>query len=248
MFLEITKKFIKMKNKKVISILVAFCFLAITFIAGCTKNIDNTYSNVLVLGNSITKHPITSYWWGEWGMAASTKENDFVHKLEKMLQTSNPNCTVEGYQIWDWERNHTTYDKSKLDTFFISKPDLVIIRLGENVVSLTNFDVSLQNLVNYIKEKVPDARIIITGVFWTSAPKDSIFSAVARSNNLTFVELSSLNIAANKAFMGATVYDALGIAHFINNQSVANHPNDIGMTAIANALFRAIKDTNSLQK
>ncbi len=237
-----------MKNKKAISILVAICFLAIIFIGGCTKNTDSTYSNVLVLGNSITKHPVTSYWWGEWGMAASTKENDFVHKLEKMLRTTNPNCTVEGYQIWDWELNHTTYDKSKLDTFFISKPNLVIIRLGENVENLTNFDVSLQDLVDYIKGKVPDARIIITGVFWTFAAKDSIFSAVARSNNLTFVELSSLNIAANKAFMGATVYDAMGNTHYIDNQLVADHPNDIGMTAIANAIFRAIKDNNSLQK
>ena len=140
-----------MKRITVVSILVGFCFLASLLSGGCTKNTDNTYSNVLVLGNSITKHPVTSYWWGEWGMAASKKENDFVHKLEKLLQTTNRNCKVEGYQIWDWERNHTTYDKSNLDTFFISKPDLVIIRLGENVGSLTNFDVSLQDLVNYIK-------------------------------------------------------------------------------------------------
>jgi len=237
-----------MKRAKVISILAAICVLAPILMSGCNKNTDIAYSNVLVLGNSITKHPVTSYWWGEWGMAASTKQNDFVHKLEKMLQTANRDCTVEGYQIWDWERNHTTYDKSNLDTFFLNRPDLVIIRLGENVGSLTSFDVSLQNLVNYIKGKVPDARIIITGVFWTSPPKDSIFSAVARANNLTYVELSSLNIAANKAFMGATVYDAQGNTHFIDNQLVADHPNDIGMTAIANAIFKAIMDNNNLQK
>ena len=237
-----------MKRTKVVSILVVICFLAGILTGGCTKNTDSPYSNVLVLGNSITKHPVTSYWWGEWGMAASKKENDFVHKLEKLLQTANRNCIVEGYQIWDWELNHTTYDKSKLDTFFISKPDLVIIRLGENVDNLTNFDVSLQSLVNYIKGKVPDARIIITGVFWTSAPKDSIFSAVARSNNLTYVELSSLNIAANRAFMGATVYDAMGNIHFIDNQLVADHPNDIGMTAIANTIYKAIMNNNNLGK
>jgi hypothetical protein len=231
-----------MKRIVAVFTVVSICFLAGFLIDGCTKNTDLSYSNVLVLGNSITNHPVTSYWWGDWGMAASKKENDFVHKLEKMLQTRNPKCTVKGYQIWDWERNHTTYDKSKLDTCFTSKTDLVIIRLGENVGSLTNFDVSVQNLINYIGEQVPAARIIITGVFWTSPPKDSIFSAAAKANNLTYVKLSSLDIAANKAFMGATVYDAQGHTHFIDNQLVANHPNDIGMTAIANALFNAITD------
>jgi hypothetical protein len=228
--------------------LAEFFFLASILTGGCTKNTDNTITNVLVLGNSITYHPITSYWWGEWGMAASKKENDFVHKLEKMLRTRNPNCTVKGCQIWDWELNHTTYDKSNLDTFFINKPDLVIIRLGENVDNLTNFDVSVQELINYIEVKVPDARIIITGVFWTYPQKDSIFSAAAKANNFTYVELSSLNIAANRAFMGATVYDAQGNTHHIDNQLVADHPNDIGMTAIAKALFNAIMDNRKLAK
>jgi hypothetical protein len=236
-----------MKKIAVAFFMVGICFLASILLGGCSKNTDNTYSNVLVLGNSITNHPVTSYWWGEWGMAASKKENDFVHKLEKMLRTRNRNCTVKGYQIWDWERNHVNYDKSNLDTFFIGKPDLVIIRLGENVSSLTNFDLSVQDLINYIEGKVPDARIIITGVFWTFPAKDSIFSAAAKANNLTFVELSSLNIAANRAFMGATVYDAMGNTHFIDNQLVADHPNDIGMTAIANAIFNAIMDNSKIR-
>ncbi len=231
-----------MKRATILSILIGNCFMTNILLNGCTKDPSSPYANVLVIGNSITKHPVTSYWWGEWGMAASKKESDFVHKLEKMLQTTNPNCSVEGYYFSDWERNHTAYDKSNLDTFFIRKPNLVIIRLGENVSNLTNLDVSLQDLIDYIQGKAPEARIIITGVFWTSAPKDSILNAAAKSNNLTFVELSSLNIAANRSFMGATVYDALGNPHLIDNQSVAYHPNDIGMTAIADAIFNAIMD------
>jgi hypothetical protein len=235
-------------KKVFVSTLTGICFLAIFLVFGCTINHDNEYSDVLILGNSITYHPLASYWWGEWGMAASTKENDFVHRLEKMLRSRNPNCHVEGYEIWDWEHQHTTYDLSKFDSLFIHKPDLVIIRLGENVYNLTDFDVSLQRLVDYVKDKAPGARIVMTGVFWTSAQKDSIFSSVARANNLTFVKLSSLDIAANKAFKGATVYDATGKEHLIDNQFVADHPNDIGMNAIANAIYKAIMDKDNLQR
>lgn len=78
-----------MKRKLIVSILIVTCFMTAILLYGCTKDSSNPYTRVLVLGNSITKHPITSYWWGEWGMAASKKENDFVHKLEKMLQTAN---------------------------------------------------------------------------------------------------------------------------------------------------------------
>ena len=187
-----------------------------------------------------------SYWWGEWGMAASKRENDFVHKLEKMLQSTNPNSTVKGYQIWDWELHHSTYNISNLDSLFIMQPNMVIIRLGENVADLTNFDNSLQNLIDYVIWKVPDAQIIITGVFWTSAPKDKIFREVAISNNLTFIELSSLNIAANRSFVGATVYDASGMPHLIDNKSVAYHPNDSGMAAIANAIFNALMHNGNI--
>ena len=29
------------------------------------------------IGNSITRHSLSSYWWGDWGMAASTKDKDY---------------------------------------------------------------------------------------------------------------------------------------------------------------------------
>lgn len=34
----------------------------------------------------MTKHPICDYWWGEWGMAASKKQNDYVHLVAEKLK------------------------------------------------------------------------------------------------------------------------------------------------------------------
>lgn len=44
--------------------------------------------NLLFIGNSITKHGKCSYWPGEWGMAASSPENDYVHLLVNKLRKS----------------------------------------------------------------------------------------------------------------------------------------------------------------
>lgn len=195
------------------------------------------YNNVLVLGNSITVHPIWFYWWGEWGMAATIRENDFVHKLQSKIRTLNSGCIVEGVNIAAWEVDHTTYDLTNLDTYFETERDVVIIRLGENVVSEVNWEVSLQTLINYIESKT-DAKIFITGVFFTDASKDVILASRALNNGFPYVELSSLNSGANLAGMGTIVYDEEGNPHAIDNEGVADHPSDIGMEAIAEKIFQ----------
>ena len=46
------------------------------------------YNKMLVIGNSLTLHPPKPEisWYGNWGMAATSQENDFVHKLHAKLQ------------------------------------------------------------------------------------------------------------------------------------------------------------------
>ena len=51
--------------------------------------------NYFAIGNSITSHPIADYWWNDGvGMAASCKENDYVHQISKWLE-DNYNELVE---------------------------------------------------------------------------------------------------------------------------------------------------------
>ena len=45
--------------------------------------------NILFIGNSITYHGICSYWFGSWGMASSSRDNDFVHLVVKKLGKNN---------------------------------------------------------------------------------------------------------------------------------------------------------------
>ena len=48
-------------------------------------------NSILFLGNSITLHPpeadLTPVWTGNWGMAASSQANDYVHLLAGAIDT-----------------------------------------------------------------------------------------------------------------------------------------------------------------
>jgi len=195
-------------------------------------------TNTLVLGNSITKHPILSYWWGEWGMAASLREKDFVHVLETRLKKSNPSAVVYGRNIADWEANHTTWDKTQLDADLVGR-DCVIIRLGENVSNTTGYQASIESLIDYIRTKIPSVKIFTTGNFWVSATKDSIMQAASLSRDCPYVPLSSLDLSINKSVIGAQVYGDDLVWHTVNNSGVASHPNDIGMFKIAITITEA---------
>jgi len=194
----------------------------------------------LVWGNSLV-HAGADYidWWGAWGMAASTRANDFCHKLMTKLRLTIPTAIVDGYNIASWEVAHTTYDKSNFDKYFVSNRDLVVIRLGENISNTTGLATSVQSLIDYIESKT-SARILMTGVFWTDATKDSILSNAATVNGLGYTELSSLNTVGNRSSIGAQVYGEDGNLHTITHSGVALHPNDTGMSAIADKIYAII--------
>ena len=95
---------------------------------------------VLFLGNSITLHgPKADIGWtGNWGMAASAEENDYVHLVTSALAQyteSTPQILVRN--IADFERNYATYDvDSQMKEFFEFDPDVVVLAIGENVPAL----------------------------------------------------------------------------------------------------------------
>lgn len=49
------------------------------FEKGCYKS----KFNYLAIGNSITLHEVCDYWWNECGMASTSKNNDYFHRVIK---------------------------------------------------------------------------------------------------------------------------------------------------------------------
>ena len=67
------------------------------------KSSSKSY-NVLFLGNSITKHPIASYWWNEnSGMAASRTSKDYVHLVVNYLKSKKKSVNYVAYNYSIWE-------------------------------------------------------------------------------------------------------------------------------------------------
>lgn len=201
------------------------------------------FSNALVLGDSITSHGIASgVWYGVWGMAATKPEYDFVHVLEEGLQAKDNNAVCDCVNIAAWEKNFSTSLATLIGNKLTSETDFVVIRLGENVpnANVSGFATALGNLVDYIYSISPNAKVVITGVFWVNSSKENQIVAAASAKGIDYIRLDYLDNSAYKESLGHYVYGDDNQIHEITNSGVANHPNNIGMLRIANAILAAI--------
>ena len=96
----------------------------------------NAKVRILIVGNSITRHgPKEDIGWaGDWGMAASAPEKDYVHRLYAKLTGNGCDVYMRIRQASFWERN---YRDDILKEYYTQdrdfEADIVIFRLGENV-------------------------------------------------------------------------------------------------------------------
>lgn len=218
-------------------------------IAKYSKNVEIEYSdisyNYLAIGNSITKHVVNDYWWDEIGMAATKAENDYYHLLISYLKGNNDEVTSYSYNFAQWEmQSHDRAETFDLISPHISpKLNLITVQLGENVSDSTTIESDFEELIMYLKNKAPNAEIIIIGDFWNS-DRDIIKEKTANKLNVKFVSLSDAH--GNDKYwagIGTTVYDAAGNKHIIEHSGVASHPGDFGMEYIANNVINVIDKT-----
>jgi lysophospholipase L1-like esterase len=196
---------------------------------------------ILFLGNSITLHGPAPHigWHGNWGMAATSQEKDYVHLiLGKLAAATGKQSKVHIKNAADFERNFNDYDlaaglKEELDF----QADVIIIALGENAVSLntdelrSQFHTAFTNLLDIFKKQGRPA-IFVRGTFWLDEDKNSIMKKACEESGGFFVDNSKL---------GEDEANFARSERKIDHSGVAGHPGDKGMQAIADSIWIEIE-------
>lgn len=192
---------------------------------------------ILFVGNSITFHGRKDDigWYGNWGMAASSEENDYVHILMKHLSEKFEDAAYCICQVASWERSYSTGEEC-LDTFKEAKnfgADIIILRLIENCPT-ENFNPRVFNeqykkLVDYLNGQNTASQIIVTSGFYKH-PGDSELENVAKERNYDFIYLGDLG-----------ELDEMKAIGLFEHSGVQNHPGDKGMATISARIEETIK-------
>lgn len=153
---------------------------------------------ILFLGNSITLHgPAPKIGWtGNWGMAASTRQNDYVHLLTAKLARlagSQPQIMVKN--IAAFEREYNNFDIAmQLIPEFEFNADIVIVAIGENVTEpktdedKQQFARAFASLLREIR-KHGSPTIFVRSSFWPNETKDGIMRKASDDAGVTFVDI-----------------------------------------------------------
>ena len=192
-------------------------------------------TKVLIFGNSITRHGIKPEigWFNDCGMAASSINRDYVHALFDLMKTGGYNPCFLVSQAAKFEADF--YKRDALD--FLSeergfKPDIIILRLGDNVYHGDNDGAiipAFESLINACAVK--STRVIVTGSYFVNENIEPLLKKLSDKNGYEFVELCDISLKPENR----------GGKDKFWHDGVALHPGDNGMKIIAERLLKKIK-------
>jgi hypothetical protein len=203
---------------------------------------------VLFLGNSITLHgPAPKIGWtGNWGMAASAQEKDYVHLLIDRISKAaggKPQAMVKN--VADFERRLNDYNlRDELKEELAFEADMIVIALGENASPAKTPEAKAQfckAFASLLAELKRHGRptIFVRSQFWKDADKDDLMKQACDDAGGIFVDNSKL---------GSEESNFARSERQIEHAGVAGHPGDKGIREIADALWLAIQKRAGLGK
>jgi len=199
-------------------------------------NVNGKGKRVMFVGNSITLHGKKADigWYGEWGMAASSKGNDYVHRLMSSITEESSDAAFCICQVSAWERQYkngkSVYGLYENARYFDA--DIIVMRFVENCPQ-NDFDKQIFkkeafDLLQYLNPS-NSAKVILSTGFWRH-PADEGIVEIAQENDWPLVRLGDLGEKEEMKAIG-----------LFEHPGVANHPGDLGMKEIANRFFEILK-------
>ncbi len=201
-----------------------------------THGHESAAQRILFVGNSITLHGIKHDigWHNEWGMAASSEENDYVHQVMKGLADAGINAVYCICQVAEWETKYKTGSQI-LDAYKNARDfgaDIIVMRCVENCpyddLDADVFEREYRALIDYLNPE-GTAKVILTTGFWKH-PGDAAILKTAKDRGYPCIELGDLG--------EDNAMKAIGL---FEHGGVQNHPGDDGMKAIADRILTELK-------
>ena len=226
-------------------------------ITACTPTSNSKYNRVLYVGNSITIHGGSQFFLvnaqnPKRGMAATAPEKDYVHLMSARHQSLNASVENRTFASWNmggqldeatgpyWEGQSTKgdIDLGRFDPVASWKPDIVYIRLGENVTDWeitdqAQFQNRLKALIDKLISQSPGAKVILSTSVWDKPNYDRAIRAIGAERGYPIANFSDMwpNRQTNGFYaINPSIY---------NDAGTDNHPDDDGMAHIAELLWNA---------
>lgn len=196
-----------------------FGIYSFTTVSATSKAYPDRNYRVLLIGNSITNHsPLASLNYGigstggeTWGMATSSPETDYSHRVVSAIRELDgyENTEFMAVNMASWEADITSFEY--VNTYQSAadfEADMIIVKLGENAAThspdYTTYAAMLEKLINFLKTN-ENAKVIITTEYWGSESYaydlqvDMGNIMVARNNGYSLVRINDLGtVYANK--------------------------------------------------
>ena len=204
-------------------------------------DIENKGPRILFAGNSITLHGYLPEigWHGEWGMAASSEDKDYVHLLMESIKKDAPDAAFCLAQVFMWESNYTIgcEKHSIYEAARDFDADIIIMRFCENCFGSYEkepFEREYALFADYLGVD-KGAKAVFTSGFWKHQGADVSIEQTAKQKNMPFVYLGDLGDD-----------DSMKAIGLFEHSGVASHPGDLGMQNIADRIYKCIKENGWL--
>ena len=204
---------------------------------------DEDRLKVLVVGNGVTYMPsgYMTGWTGNWGAAASAQEKDYVNQLLAKLQVKDgyENAEIMTVSSLEWEESYTTYSLSKLQVGREFNPDIIIMQVGDIVdptyASKYSFSAYYAQLIDFFN-KSGNAAVVCCTTFVENSEIDKCVTTISRKYGYPIARLGTIaSDDSNKPTYGTGEGQ-------VENYDLLNYPNDKGMLAIAELLYKHVSD------
>lgn len=195
------------------------------------------HPRVAFIGNSITLHnPKPEIgWYGSWGMAASSAENDYLHIIMSKIREKHPEasyCILSGAL---WERNYRTLDIE--ESFHEAKefePDIIITAISANIrkdeFEHDAFKLEMKKLHDYLVDGREGVHIYQCSSFFNNQIKTAAIEEYCRENGVKYIFVSDMvEDRSNCAF------------DKFEHSGIGGHPGDKGMRLMAERFLAEIE-------